>query len=221
MNSLKKVPSVVRIGALMGTLSILAAPSARAQDMTGRSRIELRTGVGVRVNSGTSTSANGVETKTDAAGFLGALGYSHWFREDLAGSLSVGVLSVSTETRAGAGGVETSTVLVIPFFVGVRRYLATSDPESGTRFFGSVEVGPVMGHESATSVGSTIATETITRTALGGRVGTGVEFRLGSRVVLGIVGGYAFMTDFSDAIGGQTNHTGADLGLSLGILFGG
>jgi len=206
---------------VLGALSALSVVSVQAQDLTGRSRIELRTGVGMRVNSGTSTSASGVEVKTDAAGFLGGLGYSHWFKGDLAGMVSVGVLSVGTETRAGTGGVETRTAVVVPFFVGVRRYVGSSDPESGTRLFGSVEVGPVTGHQSSTSVGSVVAVESITRTAMGGRAGVGVDFLLGSRVMLGIVGGYALMTDFSDPIGGQKNHSGADLGLSLGILFGG
>jgi hypothetical protein len=181
----------------------------------------LHTGVGVRMHSGTSTSASGVETKTGAAGFLGALGFSRWFSDDLAGSVSLGALAVSAETRAGVGGVETKTAVVIPFFIGVRRYVATPDPESGTRFFGSVEVGPVTGYQSATRVGSVVGTESITRTALGGRAGVGVDFRLGSQVSLGIVGGYALMTDFSETVGGHKNHSGADLGLSLGILFGG
>jgi hypothetical protein len=205
----------------MGALSFLAAPSLEAQSLTGRWRIELRTGVGVRVNSGTSTSVSGVETKTDAAGFLGAVGLSRWFSEDVAGVVSVGVLSVGTESRAGAGGVETSTAVVIPLFIGARRYWATSDSGSGTRLFGSVEVGPVTGHESSSSVGQTIVTEAITRTALGGRAGVGVEFRLGDRVTLGVVGGYTLMTDFSVPIGGEENHSGADFGLSLGILLGG
>ena len=221
MRSLTKVRSAARTVALTGTMSLLAVASVQAQDLTGRWRIDLRTGVGVNVNAGTSTSVSGVETTTETAGFLGALGCSRWFGENLAGTLSVGVLSVSTKTRVGVGGVETSTALVTHFFVGVRRYLARSDPESGTRFFGSVEVGPVTGHEAGTSVGSAVVTSSVTRTALGGRAGVGVEFLLGSRVMLGILGGYTFMTDFPDPIGGQSNHSGADFGLSLGVLLGG
>jgi hypothetical protein len=53
------------------------------------------------------------------------------------------------------------------------------------------------------------------------RIPIGVEFRLGNRVMLGLGGGYAFMTDFSDPIGGEKNHSGGDFGLTVGILFGG
>jgi len=221
MRNPTKIRSASRTLSVMTAISALTAGSLQAQDLAGRSRIELRTGVGMRTSSGTTTSAGGVETRTDAAGFLGGLGFAHWFGENLAGTVSVGVLSVGTETRAGVGGVETKTAVVIPFFFGVRRYLTRSDPASSTRLFGSVEVGPVTGHQSSSSVGSVIAVESVTRTAVGGRAGVGVEFLLGSRVMLGIVGGYALMTDFSDPIGGQKNHSGADFGLSLGILFGG
>lgn len=221
MRSLTKVRSATHTLASVGIASVLAATAVQAQDLTGRWRIDLRAGVSVLANAGTSTSANGVETKIDAAGFLGGLGLARWFSQNLAGSVSVGVLSVRTETRVAFGGVETETALVTPVFVGVRRYLTPSDPESGRRFFGSVELGPVTGSQSSTSVGSTVVVESITRTALGGRVGAGVEFLLGHRMMLGIVGGYAFMTDFSDPIGGEKNHSGADFGLTFGILFGG
>lgn len=221
MKNSTKAGAAARTVALMSLLSILAATSVQAQDLVGRWRVDLRAGVGVLTSSGTSTSTSGVETTTDAAGFLGGLGLSHWFRENLAGTVSLGVLSVHTETRAGVGGVATETALVTPLFVGVRRYLTPSDPESGTRFFGSVEVGPVTGHQSSTSVGSAVVVESITRSAFGGRAGVGVEFRLGNRVMLGLGGGYTFMTDFADAVGGEKNHSGADFGLSLGILFGG
>ncbi|MCG6954472.1 MAG: PorT family protein [Gemmatimonadetes bacterium] len=221
MKNPTKAGSAARTLFLLGILSALAVTSVQAQNLVGRWRVDLRTAVGVLVNAGTSTSASGVETKTDAAGFLGGLGLSRWFRENLAGQVSLGVLSVHTDTRAGAGGVSTETALVTSFFVGVRRYLTPSDPESGTGFFGSVEVGPVTGHQSSTSVGSAVVVESITRSAFGGRAGVGVEFRLGNRVMLGLGGGYTFMTDFADAIGGEKNHSGADLGLSLGVLFGG
>jgi hypothetical protein len=216
-----KVWSAALTTALIGAMSALAVTSAEAQDLTGRWRIELRTGVGVRLNSGTSTSGTGVETTTEAAGFLGALGCSRWFSEDLAGTLSLGVLSGSVKTRAGVGGVETTSAVVIPFFIGVRRYLSKSDPQSSTRLFGSLEAGPVTGYQSSSRVGSVISAEAISRSAFGGRVGAGVEFGLGSRAMLGLVGGFAFMTDFSDAIGGEKNHSGPDLGLSFGILLGG
>jgi hypothetical protein len=221
MKSPTKAGFVARTLVLTGTLAVLAATSVQAQDLAGRWRVDLRMGVSILASSGTSTSTSGVETKADAAGFLGALGLSRWFSENLAGTLSLGVLSVHTETRAGTGGVGTETSLVMPLFVGVRRYLTPRDPKSGTRFFGSVEVGPVTGSRSSTSVGSAVVVGSITRSALGGRAGVGVEFRLGNRVMLGLGGGYTFMTDFSDAIGGEKNHSGADLGLSLGVLFGG
>jgi hypothetical protein len=147
---------------------------------------------------------------------LGGLGFSRWMGERLAGTVHFGVLSVGTETRAGSSGVQTETSLVIPLLVGVRRYLGTS---SGA--FLSAGVGPITGIHTATSVGSVIATEDIVRAAAGLRVGAGVDLTVGSRVALTLLGGYTLMTDFSDPIGGEENHSGPDAVVSVGFLVGG
>jgi hypothetical protein len=162
-----------------------------------------------------------VETKTDAAGFLGAVGYSRWVKESLAFTVVVGVNAVSTETSAGASGVDTRTALVIPVFLGVRRYFPESTFGSKWRPYASAEIGPVVGNETESLVGSVIANESITEAALGGRAGLGVDILLGRTAILGVLAGYTLMTDFSDTIGGQENHSGPDFGLSIGLLFGG
>ncbi len=217
--------SIIRVTAcvagLVGTLATLPVGAVQAQDLTGRWRVGFRTGLGVRMNSGTEISSGGVETRTKASGLLGVLELSHWFSEGLAGTLSAGVLSVGTEARIGDGAIETRTASVMPFFIGVRSYMDKAGPQSDTRFFGSVEVGPVTGHEVASSIGTTVVAQTITRTALGGRLGVGADVSLGSRVMLVVGAGFDLMTDFSDPIGGQKNHSGADFGLGLGVLFGG
>jgi hypothetical protein len=221
MKSHGRFGSAARAAVLTCAVSLLAVTSVQAQDLTGRWRLELRAGVGVRMNSGVAVSAYGVETTVDAAGFLGSIGCARWFSDDVAGTLSVGMLSAAVKTRADTGGVATNAAVVVPFFVGVRRYLPSSDPASGARFFGSVEVGPVTGHESSTRVGTGVTVEAVTRSAFGGRTGVGAEVGVGGRLTLGLVGGFTLMTDFSDPIGGEKNHSGPDVGLTLGILLGG
>jgi len=202
-------------------LCLFADTSASAQETARRSRIELHLGLGVRVGAGTTTSGSGVETTTDVTGPLGGIGFARWLGEDLAGTVSVGVLSVGTETSAGSGGAETQTSLVLPLFVGVRKYLVVPTSESGTGLFASVEIGPVMGVQSGTSVGAAIVTEELTRKALGARLGLGVDLPIGSRVVVALMGGYVAMTDFSDAIGGEENHGGPHFTAGIGLLVGG
>jgi hypothetical protein len=187
--------------------------------MHGRSRLELRLGFGFRTNTGTSVGAGGIETKTEAAGLLGGFNYARWTSEVLAYTVGLGVLSVDAETSVGAGGVETRSAVVVPILVGLRRYLSGSDPESGVRPFGSVEAGPFIGHESATSVGASIGVESRSQTAFGGRLGAGIDFGSG-RVSFGVHAGYDLMTDFSEPIGGKSNHSGFEFGLAVGLQFG-
>lgn len=203
----------------LAAVCALTAGSLAAQEAARRSRIELRLGVAARVSAGTSTSSAGVETTTEVAGMLGGIGFSRWMGETTVGTLSVGVLSVGSETRVGSGGVQTETSMVIPLLVGVRRYLGST--ASNRRFFLSAEVGPVTGMQTATTVGSVIAAEDIVRGAAGARLGGGIDLFVGSRVALALLGGYTIMTDFSAPIGGEENHSGPDGALSIGFLVGG
>jgi hypothetical protein len=203
-----------------GALLCLTTYPVCAQGMAGRSRVELRLGVGLRTSTGTSVGAGGIETKTDAGGVSAGFTYARWASNELAYTVGIGALSVDAKTSVGTGGVETRTAVVVPILVGLRRYLSASNPESGARPFGSVEAGPFIGHESATSVGSTVGVESRGETAFGGRLGLGLDFGTG-RVSFGVHAGYDLMTDFAEPIGGKTNHSGFELGLAVGLSFGG
>jgi hypothetical protein len=178
-------------------------------------------GMGVRANSGTTVSGSGVETETKATGFLGSIGYSRWLKEGLALTGSAGFLSAEAKTSAGTSGFESRSASVFLLFFGARYYFPESTFGSQWRPYASAEIGPVIGSQSELKLGSVIAGESITRAALGARIGTGVDIQLGRRAMLGVSAGYDLMTDFSDAIGGQENHSGPDFGISIGFLFGG
>lgn len=194
--------------------------SLGAQEFSGRSRIELRLGVGIRANSSTTTSGSGIQIETGAAGFLGSVGYSHWVNEGLALTGSAGVLSAEAKTSAGTSGFETRSASVFLLFFGARYYFPASSLDSPWRPYVSAELGPVVGSQSWLELGRATAGESITTAALGTRIGGGVDIHLGHRVLLGVSAGYDLMTDFSEAIGGQENHSGPDIGLSIGLLFG-
>lgn len=219
MNASLQIPRIRGTAVLALAAACLTVGSLSAQGAPHRSRIELRLGVGSRVSAGTTVSAQGVETTTQSAGALGAIGFSRWMGESIVGTLSVGLLSFDTDTRVGSGGVHTETAMVIPMLLGVRRYLGSN--LSDARFFLSAEAGPVTGVQSATTVGSVVVAEDRVRGAAGLRLGGGVDLWVGSRVALAVLGGYTLMTDFADPIGGEDNHSGPDAALSIGLLVGG
>lgn len=191
-----------------------------AQNLAGRSRIELRMGVGFRSHAGTTTSSGGTTTEVRASGLLGSIGYARWFSERAAGVLSVGVLAASAETRTSVPGTVNRAAAVVPILAGVRYYFPASTFGSPWRPFVSAEVGPVVGTESRSEVGAVLTNESLTAGAFDARLGAGLDLQLGRTFMLGLTGGYHFMTDFADPIAGEKNHSGPDAGVSISLLIG-
>jgi hypothetical protein len=192
----------------------------QAQSLAGRSRLELRMGVGFRSHAGTTASAGGTTTEVHAAGLLGSIGYARWLSERVAGQLSVGVLAADAEARADATGTVNRAAAVVPILAGVRYYFPTSTIGSPWRPFVSAEAGPVVGTESRSEVGAVVVNESVTAGAFDARLGAGLDIQLGRAFMLGLSGGYHFMTDFAEPIAGETNHSGPDAGVSISLLFG-
>jgi hypothetical protein len=206
----------------LAVLSLARFPAPlEGQDFLGRSRLEVRLGVGVRASSGTTTSGTGIHTETEAAGLLGSIAYAHWLNEGFALTGSAGFLSAEAKMSAGTSGFESRSASVFLLFFGARRYFPESTFGSPWRPYASVELGPVIGSQSWLELAGATTGESITAVALGARLGAGVDIQLGVRAVLGVWAGYDLMTDFPDPIGGQKNHSGPDFGLSIGFLFGG
>jgi hypothetical protein len=209
-----------RIILLAVVMFALIATSSHAQMLEKRSRLEFGFGLATRGGTGTVVSSSGVITKTKAEGMLGSLGYSQWLKEELAATVNAGAMLVDVDSRQGASGVTTRTSVVAPIFVGVRRYFPESTFGTAWRPYVSAAIGPVIGVEVASEVGSIVASEAMTRTAFAGRVGAGLDLQLGRLLMLGLQGGYNLMTDFSDEIAGSKSHSGADFGMSLSFLWG-
>lgn len=203
-------------------LSIVAVDAAplHAQRLAGRSRIELRMGVGFRSHAGTTASPDGTTTRVEASGLLGSVSYARWFDERVAAVISIGVLAADAETQAGVTGTVSRAAAVMPILAGLRYYLPASSFGSPWRPFVSAEAGPVIGTESRSEAGAVVINESLSRGAFDARLGAGVDIILSRTFMLGLGGGYHFMTDFADPIAGQRNHSGPDAGVSISLLLG-
>ncbi|KPJ61051.1 MAG: hypothetical protein AMJ46_03530 [Latescibacteria bacterium DG_63] len=209
-----------RIALLTLVMVALIVASGDAQSLAKRSRLEFQFGLAMRSGAGTAATSSGVISKTKAEGLLGSLGYSQWLKEELAATVNIGVLMADVDSRVGSSGVTSRTSVVVPIFAGVRRYFPKSTFGTAWRPYVSAAIGPVIGVEVASEVGSVVASEAMTRTAFAGRAGTGFDIQLSRLLMLGFSAGYNLMTDFPDEIGGHKNHSGADFGISLSFLWG-
>jgi hypothetical protein len=63
--------------------------------------------------------------------------------------------------------------------------------------------------------------ESYSETAIGSRLGIGLDLILAKRFTLGAGLGYHFVSDFEKRIGSEENHSSPEFSLSFGIVFGG
>jgi hypothetical protein len=143
------------VGATVIALVVTTIP-AQAQQMEGKSRIELQLGMTFPGGTTVSSSVGNIVNEVQSVAGMGAIAYSHWVREQVAIVFSAGATAVEVESSVGAGGVRSRTAVVSPLMGGVRLYLAESTVGSGLRPYGSITAGPVFGTENESAGGPTI-----------------------------------------------------------------
>ena len=183
--------------------------ASRFSELNGRSRVVF--GVGFRGQSGTTSQATLGGSEHLALGF----GYSHWLRENLAMSVTMSILSPEVGTQIGP--VAFTTNGVVAALVGARLYLPGLGSSSTVKPYVTGSVGPYIG--SGKEVG-THATKSVAFVSPGAHAGAGLDIQLHHSFMLGVRGGYHFMSDFSQPLAGRDNYSGFELGVEVSWLFG-
>ncbi|MEK6570263.1 MAG: hypothetical protein AABZ61_02770, partial [Bacteroidota bacterium] len=183
---------------------ILSVPMAVAGDhsLKGRSSIELNIGFWHESKVGNEISRTGILSTARSSGFIGGLSFSYWLQEELSLSASIGLLSGEATSSVTLLGVSQRTSSVVPVLLGVRYYLPESSYGTPVRPFLAAAVGPILGVESKNDF---FSQESRSETALGARLGGGIDFLLGQYFKLGTTVGYNLMTDFSSPVGARKN----------------
>ena len=189
--------------------------------LKGKHGIELQVGLLGSTKASTDISIGGVTTSSTASGFLGAIGYSYWVEDHLAVTVSVGASDASAETSAGVGGVTVETGTIVPLLFGVKYQPFRMTSDDDLRPYIVAAVGPYLGFASNVYTGTTTATEALSESALGSRLGVGLDLSISRSLILGAGVGYRFVADFKNRIGSETNYSGADFIVTFGVVFGG
>ncbi len=182
---------------------------SRFGELNGRSRVVF--GVGFRGQTGTTSDATLGGSEHLALGFS----YSRWLRENLAVSATMSILSPEVGARIGPVAVTTNGVVAA--LVGARLYLPDLGSSSTVKPYVTGSVGPYIG--SGKEVG-TYSTKSVTVVSPGAHAGAGLDIQLHRSFMLGIRGGYHFMSDFSRPLAGRDNYSGFELGVEVSWLFG-
>ncbi len=206
----KSIPIVIFL-TLIGT-------SVMAQDFTlkDRSVLELNMGLWGQSKASSTTSAFGTKAEARTSAFVGGILYAYGLQEQVAVTLSAGLLSAQGSTNASAQGFNQQGSVVMPFLIGVRYYVPTPEPGAKVRPFLSLAAGSYIGLEGSNTA---LSQESQTESTFGGRVGLGIDIYMSNYVKLVANAGYNFMSDFSTPIGARSNYNGGEMSLGIGYAF--
>ncbi len=204
--------SLILLSMIIGSIGI-------AQDLplAGRSSIELSLGFWTGGASASATVGTaGVRSEAGTNGFSGGLAYAYWLQENLTLTFSGGLRSAEANSTVNLTSVVNRSSAVIPVLLGVRYYFLNPEPVDNIRPFVSLAVGPYFGAEASSTL---LAQQSHVETAIGGRPGIGVDFRLGNHFKLGADVGYHVTADFRTEVGGRKSYNGGEFCFVLGYIF--
>ena len=212
----------VALFALGLPITALAQDTGRfdSNPFRGRHEIEISIGLLSGLSTTSEASVGGISTKATTTGFAGSLSYGYWFADEWAINLSVGVANADASTSVGGTGASVESAVVVPILVGVKYAPLGLAINEKLRPYAFASLGPHFGFASDVRAGVSTGTEAYTETALGSRLGFGMELLLGRRFTLGFAAGYRLVSDFGRRIGSEKNHSSPEFSLSLGIVIG-
>ena len=215
-----------RLLVLMLVILIGLAASADARLLKGKSRIEIAGGQWLNKDGGAlDIYWNDCDDDFEAEGAIGSITFSNWQQENMAMLISYSGMDYrETGFIDDDGYFFTEKTMVHSLLFGMRFY-----PNQASRYiswhpFLSVEAGPYFGFTNYTDVGDIRYYKRNMHhatTAMGVRLGGGIDIELSRHFMVGMNGGYNFISDFDEMIGDEYNVSGGDVRFSISLLLGG
>ena len=153
--------------------------------------------------------------------FTAEMAFTRWIRPRLGLELRVHSHKSGDGSSLNVKPLWYDTTYVTGVLPGVRFELNSSTKDSTPRLYVFGGAGPFFRPPSTLVMDSASVPQRGTTTKLGASVGTGVDFRFGSHLGLGLQGTLDFIPSYTNAAGGQTSYSGATAGLSVSWFFGG
>ncbi len=149
-----------------------------------------------------------------------SIGVNHWTTDFSAMTFSIAAMDVTDNVYYNEFGVYGTKSTIVPMFFGTRLYMTDINGIMPVNPYFAISGGPVLGINNYKDYGDVVYFEDDVYLTFGGYVGGGVDIMFGQRTTVGLQAGYNFYADFSEYIGERRNYSGAEIGLSLGFLFG-
>lgn len=213
---------------LIAMLAIVLPITASAQGTEGsdssaprgRHEIELNIGFLSALSASNDVRVGSLEMTSEADGIIRSMTYGYRFASEWAATLSIGVASADARMSVSGSGVFTESAAVIPVLLGVKYEPLKLAIADALRPYLYASLGPYFGHASDVRAGPSTGAESYVETALGSRVGVGMNLWLGKRFGLGFAAGYRLVSDFGRRVGSEENHSSPEFSLSFGLNLG-
>lgn len=196
------------------------ADAGQVRPLIGKHRFDLSAGLLSEVRVSTNVTWDGVTTETTDNGVLATLSYTHYLNNDVGVSVAAGFLDADARTYAGTGGTVVESASVTALLFGIK-YQPERLAVGRLRPYGTIATGPYFGTASNVRTGFSTNTESISEAEAGARIGVGLDVFLGRFIALGFGAGYNFVSEFDTRIGSESDYSGPEFSLSLGVIFGG
>lgn len=211
------VKSMIVMAAMGLPVMARAQTTDQPNSLRGTHQIEVSLGLLSDLSTTTEVSVGGVDMTSDASGLIGSIAYGYWVTDEWAVVLSIGVVNANVSTSASGTGASVESATVIPLLLGAKYAPLRLVIGDALRPYAYAAIGPYFGFASDVRAGPTTAAQSYAETALGSRIGAGMELSLGTRFTVGLAVGYRLVSDFQRRIGSETNHSSPEFSLSFGV----
>ena len=153
----------------LGLSIVFAVSSVFAQGLVlkDKSVLELNMGMWGGSRASSTIGVNGVDVSANTGSFVGNIVYAYGLREDVAVTLSAGLLTAGASSSFDAQGVHQRSSSIIPILIGIRYYVSSPGEGAKVRPFLSFGVGSFLGFEAGNTFGGLMVQQAQSENAFG------------------------------------------------------
>jgi hypothetical protein len=153
---------------------------------------------------------------------FGGFAYTRFVRENLAATVAVDGVGVSSDAKTSANPAFTGTAAALAIPVGIRwNPLRGDHTTQALKPFVAAAIGPVVRLANRSLVlGGAVSAESTARTTVGGQLGGGIDVFAGRSFSLGTSVTYNVMSNFPERVGVWRNFNGVQAAFGVGWVFG-
>jgi hypothetical protein len=184
-------------------------------NLKGKHSINLNLGI-IDNTSEVTVDINNVSTDMN---FQASVSYNYWFSSELAVEANAGFMSSSVNSNVSFNGVEQTTAVVTPYYIGGKYAPNALSFAGNIRPFASLLLGGVTGTGTEETISYTnVSTSTYSYTVFSFKSGIGADVLISKYIKLGLILDYLYMPDFEKSVGTRNNYSGINLSFSFGVM---